>query len=155
MFSFFTWLDHLPLISAEQRREWCPSEGQRLVEGQSQEVFLEQGRHRLKLAFTTRVMLENERIEDVFSTWPFQGALRILTFTEGNDHTVVTEVYVWKPPFFLKQLVDRRVSAQENVFLEKLSNAKRLIETAYNASGEHAFAGGVLESAKVVSWPMV
>lgn len=147
------WLDHLRLVSPSRRREWCPLPGQRVAGGAIHEVCLQQGKHKIRLRFKTEVLTPNERIEDVFTTWPLQGARRLLMFTSDPGDaqvTLLTEIDEWKPPFLVKRLVDKRIDQQVDQFEEKLNNAKRIIETVYLAHGEDAFDQGVLSAAESV-----
>lgn len=154
---FFAWLDHLRLVSPGQRREWCPTPGQRVAEGREREVCLQQGRHRVRLSFRTERFRPAECIEDVFLTWPMQGARRVLRFAPvpGPDrllHTSLVEIDEWRPPFFVRALVDKRLEQQRALFDEKLRRAKAIIERAHDAHGPEVFSGGVLEPARALGF---
>lgn len=155
VFEFFAWLDHLKLVSPGRRREWCPIPGLRVAEGRQHEVCVEQGRHHVRLSFRTEVLRPAERIEDVFLTWPMQGATRVLTFgplpAAGRElHTSLVEVDEWRPPFFVRSLVDKRLEQQRSLFQEKLHRAKTIIEQAYRAEGPEVFGAGVIEPARAL-----
>lgn len=153
-YEFFAWLDHLRLVSPGGRREWCPRPGQRVAEGLCHQVCLEQGKHRVRLRFRTEVLRPAERIEDVFLSWPLQGARRTLHFSplppdrQGFVGTRVVEHDEWRPPVFVRALVDKRLEQQRALFAEKLERAKAIIEGAYRAAGSEVFAAGVLGPAR-------
>ena len=162
VFEFFAWLDHLRLVSPAGRREWCPTPGRRIAEGVSHEVCLEQGRHRVRLRFSTETMRAAECIVDVFSSWPLDGARRTLRFFPdgpagpGSDAEVcatrVVEEDEWRPPLLVRPLVDKRLEQQRSLFEEKLNNARRIIETVYPLLGPEAFSDGVVEPARKVGF---
>mgnify|MGYP006287708821 FL=1 len=159
VFDFFAWLDHLRLVSPSRRREWCTTPGQRLAEGTSHQVCLQQGRHRVRLGFTTEVLRPAELVVDVFTSWPLDGARRVLHFSAetGPDGAVATRVVEedeWRPPMLVRALVDKRLEQQRAQFEEKLANAKRVIEAAYGELGSEAFARGVLEPARQVGFTL-
>ena len=155
VFEFFTWLDHLELVSPSRRKEWCPTRGQRVAEGRSHEVCLQQGRHQLRLRFTTGVLIPAERIEDIFSTWPLSGARRTMIFSPvegGTGETIVVEKDAWTPPLLVRSLVGRRLEQQKDQFDEKLRNAKAIIEQAYVRFGPDVFSDGVITPAQAIGW---
>lgn len=158
VFEFFAWLDHLRLVSPGGRREWCPVPGRRVAEGLTHEVCLEQGKHRVRLRFRTERFRPAECIEDVFLNWPLQGARRTLHFSSlpltGADTvgTRVVEHDEWRPPFFVRALVDKRLEQQRALFAEKLQRAKAIIEGAYRAEGPEVFASGVLDPARALGF---
>lgn len=157
-FEFFVWLDHLRLVSPSARKEWCPAPGRRIAEGVSHEVCLKQGRHKVQLRFTTEVVRPAETIVDVFNSWPLEGARRTLRFVSASEpaasedtgdmvgapQTLVVEEDVWRPPFFVRPLVDKRLEQQRDLFQEKLDRAADIIERAYLAAGPEVFTEGVV-----------
>jgi hypothetical protein len=157
-YEFFSWLDHLALVSPAERREWCPVPGQRIAEGAGREVVLEQGRHRVRLGFTTRRLRPGEEIVDVFTSWPLDGARRAVEFraeprAEGEAPvTRISEVHAWRPPFYLRPLVEGRLAKQRAMFDERLARAAQLIARGYDAFGPDVFAGGVLEPARALGF---
>lgn len=158
VFEFFAWLDHLRLVGAARRREWCPELGLRVVEGARQQVILEQGRHHLRLSFVVESLSPGEHIAFVFSSWPLDGARRTLRFSpgepseDGTPLTWVDEEDEWRPPFLIRPLVERRLQDQKQVFQKRLELAARIIGDAYAAFGGEVFAAGVLEPARALGF---
>ncbi|MCB9655332.1 MAG: hypothetical protein H6729_14530 [Deltaproteobacteria bacterium] len=158
MYAFYVHLDHLRYVSTRRRLEWCPEKGRIVAEGVEHTVRVQQAGHHIDLQFHARSVDPRAGYELEFMSWPLRGALHVhrLDALDGEGATRVTEIDEWKPPWYLRRIVDRNLDSQRALFQEKLENAKRLIERVYEARGATAFANGIHEDAEAVGVePMV
>lgn len=151
-FRFFTNLDHLRFISPRHRVEWCPQIGSVLGPGAESEVRIQQGKHGITVRFKT-IRFEPDRLfEDEFSSWPVKGARHVLTMSseDGGHATEVANVTTWDPPWYLRPMIERQLGQQRDFFMERMANAKRIIEAVYAQRADDAFKEGIFQDAALV-----
>ena len=151
VFRFFRQLDHLRFVCTERRQEWCPALGCVQEEGDRHEVLLRQGKHEIRLRFRTSRLVPDRLLEDQFISWPLRGAARTLHFESAEaECTRVTETNAWEPPWFARSAVKERSDEQQWLFDQKLENGRRIVEAAYEASGDAAFSEGIFSEAEAL-----
>jgi hypothetical protein len=145
VFRFYGWLDHLRFVSASLRQEWCEDRGVRIAEGGEYAIQLRQGRHSFALRFRTLRVIEHERYEDEFLTWPVKGGRHVLAIHAAGTGSLVSDANIWSPPWYARALVAKNRDQQHAVFEERLAHGRRIIEAVYSDRGDAAFADGVFE----------
>lgn len=155
VFRFFQQLDHLRLLSAGRRREWCLQQGALLAVGVAHEVRIQQGRHSLLVHFKTLRLDPHRLIEDEFLSWPLKGARRVLALEPQGAQTRVCESNVWDPPWYARGMVEKHEAEQRQFFVAKLNHAKQVIEAVYGVCGADAFLHGVLPDAVRAGLPLM
>ncbi|MBK8014935.1 MAG: hypothetical protein IPK13_26760 [Deltaproteobacteria bacterium] len=152
VYAFYVQLDHLRYVSSARRLEWCPEQGRTVSEGVEHTVRIQQAGHHIDLQFRARRVDPRVGYELEFTSWPLRGAVHLhrLEALEGDEATRVTDVEEWRPPWYLRPIVDRKLESQHALFQEKLENAKRLIERVYEARGAASFTTGIHGDARAV-----
>jgi hypothetical protein len=143
VFRFFADLDHLRWISGSYRREWCSTWSKQIQLDREYQIEVRQGRHAIALEFRT-IRYELDRVfEDECLTFPVKGAIRQVTFTAERSGTRVVDMNHWDEPWYARTLVAKHVESQRDYFVERLKNAKRVVEAAFVARGDSVFSRGV------------